>query len=122
MGGQVGGAAREGDGQAPGGRDGAEQDVGERGAPFGAGVPGLDDGADVVVGPGEIERAAGEDRQHRRLAEGDDLLQQRVLQAGEPEVGLVAGRLRVAGVALLALDVGREPQAEHDGVGARRRR
>jgi len=111
-------AAIDGDRQPPGGVVIAQKDIGHGAAPLLAGIPGLQDGGDVLRGPGDADGAAPQQDQDHRLAQGVEALQKLLLGPGQGQVGAVApGKAGDLDGHLFALQVGRETQDGDDDVG-----
>lgn len=71
----------------------------------------------VLLCPVQGKSAPGKSDNNQRLAEGRCRFQQVLLQAGQVQIRLIAAAVLVAGIALLALDRGIQPDYGHDHIG-----
>eukprot|EP01022_Parablepharisma_sp_SALTPOND_P020757 TRINITY_DN385_c0_g5_i2.p1 TRINITY_DN385_c0_g5~~TRINITY_DN385_c0_g5_i2.p1 ORF type:complete len:1301 (+),score=540.87 TRINITY_DN385_c0_g5_i2:9683-13585(+) len=87
---------REGQRQLARGIDVAEEDIGNRIAAFGAGVPGLQDSRGVLARPVQVQRTAIHQHQYQRLAGRLQGLEQGHLALGQGQAGAAGGLVRHA--------------------------
>ena len=119
-GGEVGGGAVDGDGEASGGVGFAEEDVRDGGAAVLAGIPDLQDGGDVRGCPGDRHRAATAIDEDDRFSGGMEFLEELFLHFREFNAGAVASVesfVGVFGLAFLAFEGGVDAAGKDDEVG-----
>ena len=82
-----------------------------------AGIRAMHNSGGVLLCPVQGKSAPGKSDNNQWLAKGRCRFQQMLLQAGQAQIRLIAAAVLVAGIALLALDRGIQPDYGHDHIG-----